>query len=134
MKSLNRNTVQLPAEDDDAIVIARALKSLKQKSADYQEQLLRAQQEACNLQSEKDAALRESEEAKRVIEQLKREKEKVQSRLGGIKRHLKRAVQTCKDVRGELVRRRNRIGYLEKLLSFEERSGFSTLYLEMQFK
>ena len=57
------------------------------------------------------------EEAKAIAEQ----------RWKVSKGQYKKVLASSKEVRSELKMAKNRIGYLEKLLAFEERSGFSTI-------
>ena len=66
------------------------------------------------------------------IEYLEAQKEKADSCFGGYKGHLKRSLQTSEQLLGDLKKAENQIAYLERMLAFEEKSGFSTLVSEMQ--
>ena len=111
--------------------IERTVKSLKQRGDQYKQQLRVSLKQTSDLRLESAEGSRELRERVEMLEEKLRRseaaKERANSRLGGYKGHLQEA-------RGELKVAKNRIEYLEKLLAFEERSGFSTLYSELQLK
>lgn len=86
------------------------------------------------LKSENEEGSRELQRSKVRIEQLEAAKEKADSRLGGYKGHLKRSLQTSEQVLSELKNAENRISYLESLLAFEEKSGFSAHVSQRQLQ
>ena len=111
--------------------IERTVRSLKQRGDHYKQQLRVSLKQTSDLRLESAEGSRELRERVEMLEEKLRRsevaKERANSRLGGCNGHLQEA-------RGELKVAKNRIEYLEKLLAFEERSGFSTLYSELQLK
>ena len=115
------------SDDEDELIIQVALTSLKRRGNQRKQQLAAAKKEISDLRLERAEASRQLSEASQRIEQLRKAKETAEDRWKTYKGQFKKVLQMSKDAN-------NRIAYLEKLLAFEEKSGFSTLFSEMQLQ
>ena len=104
--------------DEDELLMQVAITSLRKRKQSKQ-QLAVAKKEVSDLSLERAEASRQLQEASQRIEQLKEAKETAEDRWKTYKGQFKKVLQMSKDAN-------NRIAYLEKLLTFEERSGFSS--------
>lgn len=95
------------------------------------------------LEAEKDKILRDLHEAtaptwmqkaEEKIASLAKAKEKAEGRWSIYKGQFKKASQTSDDLRDDFKGAKNQIAYLEALLAFEERSGYSSMISELQLE
>lgn len=95
------------------------------------------------LEAEKDKNLRDLHErtastgmlsGEEEIAGLVKAKEKAENRWSVYKGQFKKANQISNDLRGQLEGRTNQIEYLETLLAFEERSGYSSMMSERRLE
>ena len=100
--------------------ITDTLGALKRRGDLYEEQL-RACHEKVTMEQNKN-------------EQIEEAKNSAMQRWKVAKGNLRKMRNQNDGLRSKLKDSRNRIRYLEKLLAFEERSGFSTLVSEMQLE
>ena len=114
--------------------IEHGTRSLKERDDRCKQQLRTALKQISDLKLENTEGSRELQEAKMRIEQLEAVKKKAKSRLGGYNGHFKQALRTSDQLLGDLKKAKNQIAYLETLLVFEEKSGFSTLVSETQLQ
>ena len=126
------NLLPQDSDDEDERTIRKAISSIRERGEKYKRLFLRAQKEASGLGSERDKCWQELQEAKTRIQILGAEKEIMEHRWKVSKGQYKKVLASSKEVRSDLKAANNRIRYLEKLLAFEERSGYSTLVSEMQ--
>ena len=120
-------TTDLTLDDEEEIIIRVALPSLKRRRKQSEQQLAAAKKEISDLRLVTAEGTRQLNEAGKKIEELKKAKEIAEDRWKTYKGQFKKVLQISRDAN-------NRIEYLEKLLAFEERSGFSTLVSEVQLQ
>ena len=118
-----------PASDEEAETKIRGAVGNR-----YKQYLLETQKDLSNLRPEKAEALRELQEARTKIGKLEAEKWKAEDRWRVYKSQFKAVLRRSNELGNEIKEARNQSAYLEKLLAFEERSGFSTLVSEMQLQ
>ena len=114
------------SDDEDELILQVAITSLRKRKQSKQ-QLAVAKKEISDLRLERAEASRQLQEASQRIDQLKEAKETAEDRWKTYKGQFKKVLQISKDAN-------NRIAYLEKLLAFEEKSGFSTRVSETQLR
>ena len=124
------------ASDDDCVenAVRAMVSSLKQREGGFEKQFLAAQKEAAYLQAERVNILNDLREARAKNEGLIAAKDRAEHRWKVGKGQYKKALEKSTRLRLELRKATNRAGYLQKLLAYEERSGFSTLASELQLE